>query len=172
MSVNVSLARFDAERLVRHVRRVLQENDLDPQWLEIEFAGEQLFAQGSRGLALVNQLQAIGVRVAVDDYGAGHASLGELAHYPLHSLRIDRGFVRGLSDDPRARAVTQAVVGVGKALGIGVVAKGVESTAQEQALRDLGCDQIQGTLFSAPLDADEVGRRMKQQAPRTGLRAG
>lgn len=156
VSVNVSLARFDPDRLIAHVQKALQSTGLAPHWLEIEFAGDTLFAQGRRGATMVGLLRAMDVRVAIDDFGAGHISLGEVVDYELDSLRIDRVFIAGLPDDSRARGVTRAILGVGDALGMRVVAKGVETVAQQEALRELGCEEVQGSLFSPPLAADRI----------------
>ena len=147
VSVNVSLARFDADRLLAHVAAVLDETELQPRWLEIEFKGAQLFAQGARGQALVASLKALGVRVAADDFGSGTASLGALTEFAFDTLKIDRGFVRTIVDQAPSRAVAAAVLGIGQAMGYRVIAKGVETDAQHDALLRLGCGGMQGALF-------------------------
>jgi diguanylate cyclase (GGDEF)-like protein/PAS domain S-box-containing protein len=147
VSVNVSLARFDAERLLAHVRAVLLETGLAPQWLEIEFKGAQLFAEGPRGQALVAELKAMGVRVSADDFGSGPSSLGALTHFAFNTLKIDRLFVRTIVEDASSRAVVKATLGIGRAMGYRIVAKGVETDAQHDALIELGCTEMQGLKF-------------------------
>lgn len=147
VSVNVSLARFDADRLLAHVAAVLDETGLQPRWLEIEFKGAQLFAQGARGQALVVALKALGVRVAADDFGSGTASLGALTEFAFDTLKIDRDFVQTLVEQAPSRAVAAAVLGIGRAMGYRVIAKGVETDAQHGALQQLGCSGMQGSLF-------------------------
>ena len=147
VSVNVSLARFDADRLLAHVAAVLDETELQPRWLEIEFKGAQLFAHGARGQALVAALKAMGVRVAADDFGSGTASLGALTEFAFDTLKIDRGFVQTIVEQAPSRAVTAAVLGIGRAMGYRVIAKGVETDAQHDALVQLGCAGMQGALF-------------------------
>lgn len=146
VSVNVSLARFDAERLVTHVRSVLHDTGLEPRWLEIEFKGAQLFAEGARGQALVAELKALGVRVAADDFGSGKASMGGLTDFPFDTLKIDCSFVKTIEAAP-SQAVVKAVLGIGAAMGYRVLAKGVESADQHDLLMRLGCVEMQGLMF-------------------------
>lgn len=151
VSVNVSLARFDAERLLAQVGDALAQSALEPRWLELEFRGDQLFAQGDRGRRLVEDLRRLGVRVAVDDIGSGQASIVQLADYGLDALKLDLAIVGALPDDPRARRIAEAICGMGVALGYPVVAKGVESEAHRDLLVDWGCTGLQGALFSPPV---------------------
>ena len=153
VSVNVSLARLDADRLLAHVAAVLRDTGLEPRWLEIEFKGAQLFAHGARGQALVAALKALGVRVAADDFGSGTASLGALTDFAFDTLKIDRDFVQTLVEQAPSRAVTAAVLGIGQAMGYRVIAKGVETDAQHEALLQLGCTGMQGTLFGEAASA-------------------
>jgi len=162
VSVNVSLARFDAERLLAHVAAVLRETGLEPRWLEIEFKGAQLFAQGARGQALVAQLKATGVRVAADDFGSGHASLGALVEFAFDTLKIDRDFVLTIVEQAASRAVTAAVLGIGQSMGYRVIAKGVETDAQHDALVRLGCTGMQGTMFGEAASADRFAELIAQ----------
>lgn len=162
VSVNVSLARFDAERLLAHVRAVLHDTGLAPRWLEIEFKGAQLFAQGARGQALVAELKALGVRVAADDFGSGQASLGALAQYAFDTLKIDRGFVQTIVEQAPSRAVTAAILGIGQAMGYRVIAKGVETDAQHDALVQLGCTGMQGTMFGEAAPAERFAGLVAQ----------
>jgi diguanylate cyclase (GGDEF)-like protein/PAS domain S-box-containing protein len=147
VSTNVSLARFDPDRLLAHVRAVLAETGLPPGQLEIEFQGVQLFAHGSRGQSLVAALKAEGVRVAADDFGSGQASLHALANFEFDALKIDREHVHGMASEPRARRTIEAILAIGRVMGYQVVAKGVEAQAQLDALLALGCDHAQGRLF-------------------------
>lgn len=175
VSVNVSLARFDPERLLAHVRGVLDATGLAPRWLELEFKGAQLFAQGTRGQALVAELKAMGVRVAADDFAGSQASIGSLVHYRFDTLKIERALVAEVVGDPQARAVTEAILGVGGAMGYRVIAKGVESGAQYDALLRLGCTGMQGEMFgeaSAPERfAQVLARSVVELGPARGSAA-
>lgn len=147
VSVNVSLARFDAERLLGHVASVLAETGLPPASLEMEFRGAQLFALGARGQALLAALRLLGVRVAADDFGSGQASLRDLAEFGLDTLKIDQDYVRGLQEGGTARTIIEAVLALGQVMGYQVVAKGIEDDAQVALLAELGCRHAQGTLL-------------------------
>ncbi len=164
VSVNVSLARFDADRLLAHVAAVLDETGLQPRWLEIEFKGAQLFAQGARGQALVARLKALGVRVAADDFGSGTASLGALTEFAFDTLKIDRAFVQTLVEQAPSRAVAAAALGIGRAMGYRVIGKGVETDAQHDALVQLGCSGMQGALFGEAGTAERFADLVAQGA--------
>jgi diguanylate cyclase (GGDEF)-like protein/PAS domain S-box-containing protein len=153
VSVNVSLARFDGDRLLAHVRAVLLDTGMDPRWLEIEFKGAQLFAEGARGQALVAGLKVIGVRVAADDFGSGQPSLGALSQFAFDTLKVDRDFVSTITDDAASRAVVVAMLGIAGAMGYRVVAKGVETQAQHDTLVELGCTGMQGLMFGQAASA-------------------
>lgn len=170
VSVNVSLARFDAERLLAQVDAALRDSGLASRWLELEFRGQQLFPQGDKGRALVAALRGRGVRVAVDDVGSGQASVAQLADYGFDALKLDLAFVEGLPDDPRARRIAQAICTMASALGYPVVAKGVESHAHAELLAQWGCDALQGAFVSPPVAPDVlaglVGNAADREPPR------
>ncbi len=147
VSVNVSLVRLDAERLLAHVAAVLQRTGLAPRWLEIEFRGAQLFPHGARARAMVAELKALGVRIAADDFGSGQASLGDLAHFAFDTLKIDRTYIGSMANDHGAATIIEAVLAIGRVMGYHVVAKGVETDAQRDALVAMGCARAQGLLF-------------------------
>jgi diguanylate cyclase (GGDEF)-like protein/PAS domain S-box-containing protein len=155
ISVNVSLARFDAERLINHVRNVLLDTGAEPRSLEIEFIESQMFAQQERGQQVIGELKQLGVQVAVDDFGRGFSSLNYLVQYRFDTLKIDRSFVAGLPD-PKHLAIVQAIVAMGQALEYRVVAEGVETDEQADLLAGFGCSEMQGFLFSRPLPAEQL----------------
>ncbi len=163
VSVNVSLARFDPERLLENVRRILADTGMAPEWLEIEFTESQMFTHLERAQELIAQFKALGVHVAVDDFGTGYSSLGYLMRYKFDALKIDRSFVEGLPDDPKHRAIVQAIVGMARALDYRVVAEGVETIAQAEALQREGCREMQGFLFSRPVPAEDFASLLRQR---------
>ncbi|TBR13827.1 MAG: EAL domain-containing protein [Lysobacter sp.] len=154
VSVNVSLARFDPDRLLAQVDDSLGESNLEPQWLEIEFRGEQLFPLGEKGRDLVADLRAMGVKVAVDDVATSQASVSQLADFGFDALKLDLDVVGALPDDERARRIAEAICRAGVALGCPVIAKGVETEAHRELLVGWGCSGLQGTLFSPPMASD------------------
>ncbi|MFC0677686.1 EAL domain-containing protein [Lysobacter korlensis] len=164
ISVNVSLARFDAERLISHVRAVLAETGAAPEALEIEFIESQMFAQQERGQQVIGELKQLGVQVAVDDFGRGFSSLNYLVQYKFDTLKIDRSFVQGMPD-PKHLAIVQAVVAMGQALDYRVVAEGVETHEQADLLASFGCNEMQGFLFSRPLAAEQLPALLRNGLP-------
>ncbi|WP_166207447.1 bifunctional diguanylate cyclase/phosphodiesterase [Cognatiluteimonas telluris] len=154
VSVNVSLARFDAERLLAHVRGTLDATALAPEYLQIEFTESQMFADEVRAQLLIQGLDALGVQIALDDFGTGYSSLRYLLQYRFQMLKIDQSFVSRLPGDARQDAVVQAIIAMARALDAQVVAEGVETTAQARALQAHGCHEIQGYYYSFPLEAE------------------
>jgi diguanylate cyclase (GGDEF)-like protein len=165
LSVNVSLARFDPARLLAQVDAALAAATLDPQWLEIEFRGEQLFALGEPARGLVADLRALGVKVAVDDVATSQASTSQLIDFGFDALKLDLAVVEALPENERARRIAEAVCRAGAALGCEVVAKGVESEAHRELLMRWGCTGLQGTLFSPPLASTAAGALLHGGGP-------
>jgi diguanylate cyclase (GGDEF)-like protein/PAS domain S-box-containing protein len=155
VSVNVSLARFDPERLLAHVAEALEHSGLAAHDLQVEFTESQMFSDEGRARTLIEGLHALGVRIALDDFGTGYSSLRYLLQYRFNTLKIDRSFVCGLPDDDKQVAVVRAVVAMARALQADVVAEGVETVAQAEALEQHDCREVQGFLYSHPV-APEV----------------
>jgi EAL domain-containing protein (putative c-di-GMP-specific phosphodiesterase class I) len=162
VSVNVSLARFDPDRLLAHVEEVLGSTGMAPQWLEIEFTEGEMFHNLERAQTLIAQLKALGVQVAIDDFGTGYSGLSYLMRYRFDVLKIDRSFVQGLPDDPRNTAIVQAIVAMARALDYRVVAEGVETFAQADSLRGYGCNEMQGFLYGRPVPAAEFAACLRR----------
>ena len=170
ISVNVSLARFDPERLLGHVRDVLQASGLAPRFLQIEFTESQMFADEARAQALIEGLHALGVQIALDDFGTGYSSLRYLLQYRFNTLKVDRSFISGLPADARQDAVVQAIIAMARALEAEVVAEGVETEGQAQRLQLHGCHELQGHYYSFPLEAEAFAALLMHDviAPATG----
>ncbi len=151
MAVNVSLARLDPQRLIDHIVTVLHDTGLPPRMLEVEFTESQMFQRREASTALMEQLKLLGVRTAVDDFGTGYSSLGYLVQYRFDTLKIDRSFVRSMRGDGDNDAIVQAIIGLGRSLDYTVVAEGVETQAQADALLRYGCSEMQGYLLSRPV---------------------
>jgi len=162
VSVNVSLARFDPDRLLAHVEEALASTGLEPRWLEVEFTESEMFKHMERAQLLIAQLKALGVQVAIDDFGTGYSGLSYLMRYRFDVLKIDRSFVQGLPDDPRNTAIVQAIVAMARALDYRVVAEGVETYAQAASLRGYGCHEMQGFLYGRPMPAAEFGPLLRR----------
>jgi diguanylate cyclase (GGDEF)-like protein len=148
MSVNVSGRELHDDAFLDTLRRTLRTTGFDPRALELDIAETAALRDARRTSQVLGALRAMGVRVALDDFGTGHASLTQLARLPLTTVKIDRSLVRGLPTTPRHAAVVAAVVGLGRRLGLTVVAEGVETPEEYRLLRAEGCDVVQGFLLS------------------------
>jgi EAL domain-containing protein (putative c-di-GMP-specific phosphodiesterase class I) len=155
IAVNLSARQFEHQQLEVLVARVLREADLPPELLELELT-ESVFLHDVRATRVIlENLQAMGVRCSLDDFGTGFSGLNYLAEMPIDSLKIDQSFVQkiGTGQDD---AIVGAVIALAHSLGMKVVAEGVETGEQARFLRSHGCEQMQGYLFSGPLPPDEL----------------
>jgi diguanylate cyclase (GGDEF)-like protein/PAS domain S-box-containing protein len=154
ISVNVSALEFQSGDLVARVEMALAETGLDPERLELEITEGVMVTDADRAMATFARLRALGARIALDDFGTGYSSLSYLHRFPLTTLKIDKSFVAKLGVTLESVAITRAVIQLGHALGIEVVAEGVETPEQLDFLIQEGCDLTQGFLLGRPLDAE------------------
>ncbi len=150
VAVNVSARQLEDPELADHVRSVLQDNAMADGTLTLELTESALLDGGEETLDVLSRLQAAGARLSLDDFGTGHSSLVHLARFPIAALKIDRSFVAGLGYDRRSEAIVAAVIGLGNELDVQVVAAGVETEAQLDALTRLKCFGVQGFLLDQP----------------------
>ncbi len=151
ISVNVSVRQLDEESLADNFAAILNETGANPARLLLEITESALMADVETNLRVLRRLANLGLRVAVDDFGTGYSSLAQLTRLPVDVLKIDRAFVDGIDKSPENRAVIRAIIGLGRALGLKLVAEGVENSAQWRELCAHGCDYIQGYYFHRPL---------------------
>jgi EAL domain-containing protein (putative c-di-GMP-specific phosphodiesterase class I) len=170
MSVNLSARQFADPELVDQVREILDESGLEPAGLEIEITESVLMDQSEIGIDTLRRLRELGVRLVLDDFGTGYSSLSYLKHLPLDTIKIDRSFVAGI-DGETDRSIVEAVIALAHGLRISVVAEGIETEAQFEQLRSMGCDVGQGFLFARPLPAPEAGRLLTARRSRASTRA-
>jgi PAS domain S-box-containing protein/diguanylate cyclase (GGDEF)-like protein len=152
VAVNLSVHQF-TERILGTVRSVLSDCALEPGLLELELTETASMEDAGKSFALLGQLKEIGIRLAIDDFGTGYSNLNYLKRFPVDRLKIDQSFVRDLERDPDDLAIARAVIGMAHGLRLSVVAEGVETTGQLDLLANLGCDLVQGFLFSRPVKA-------------------
>ena len=157
VSVNLSVLQLTQPNLVEAVTRVLEETGLDPSELCLEVTETTMMRDPAATLATLTALKGLGVEVGIDDFGTGYSSLGYLSRMPLDQLKIDRSFVVALDEPDNARIVA-ALIGLSHALGLEVVAEGVETEVHVRDLTALGCDIAQGYLFAKALDPAEITR--------------
>jgi diguanylate cyclase (GGDEF)-like protein len=156
MSVNVSPRQLSDPNFPSIVSEALVRSDVPAQQLWLEVTESMMISDPELALATLRRLRSIGVRFALDDFGTGYSSLSLLQNFPLHRIKIDRGFVHGVADNPNDRALVRTIVAMGSSLGLDIVAEGVESVHQLQVLTDLGCHKAQGYLISHPVPADAM----------------
>ncbi|MBI3187455.1 MAG: EAL domain-containing protein, partial [Gammaproteobacteria bacterium] len=156
LAVNLSARQIKDGGLADRITCLLSDLALAPHMLELEITETLLIENMAPAVQELGRLNALGVRVSVDDFGTGYSSLGYLKRLPIDTLKVDRSFVRDLPDDLEDAAITSAIVALAHSLDLSVVAEGVESTAQAEFLRGLGCEQGQGYLFSRPLAAEPL----------------
>ena len=156
LAVNVSPVQLKCETLPLKIASALAASGLDPRRLELEITEAVLIRDDEAALLILHQLRSIGVRIALDDFGTGYSSLSYLKRFPFDKIKIDRCFVADIAESGGAPVIVQAVVNIASASNMTTVAEGVETEAQREMLRALGCTEMQGYLFSAPKAASEV----------------
>ncbi|WP_342130001.1 sensor domain-containing protein [Hydrogenophaga sp. OTU3427] len=159
VSVNVSALQFQHSQFAATVADCLLEHGLDPALLELELTESILIHDADEALERLQALAALGIKLSIDDFGTGYSSLGYLKQFPIHKLKIDRSFIASLHEQESDRAIVTAVVQMGHALRLEVVAEGVETETQRAFLARVGCDQFQGFLRSPGLPAAEFELR-------------
>jgi diguanylate cyclase (GGDEF)-like protein/PAS domain S-box-containing protein len=164
LAINVSAGRLVTGDLAGTVATVVQDAGIEPSRLEIEITETVAVDEEPEAVAAITAVRALGVRVALDDFGMGHSSLSRLQTFPLDRLKIDRSFVAPLTKDAASGSIADVMIALGQGLGLEVVAEGVESDAQVEALRSLGCDVAQGYLFGRPAPAAEIERLVRIDA--------
>ncbi|HJW23715.1 MAG TPA: EAL domain-containing protein, partial [Rhodocyclaceae bacterium] len=153
VAINVSALQFRKADFVHSVANALADAGLPPEAIELELTESILLQDADEALLRLRALAELGVQLSIDDFGTGYSSLTYLKRFPIHKLKIDRSFVDGLPDDPSDTAIVTAVINLGRALMLEVIAEGVETEAQRQFLKDAGCDQFQGFLLSPAVEA-------------------
>ncbi|GLO32735.1 bifunctional diguanylate cyclase/phosphodiesterase [Pseudomonas putida] len=171
MAVNLSAIQFCHAGLVESVARALQQNSLPANCLTLEITETTAMHDADASLTVLQRLSDMGVDLSIDDFGTGYSSLMYLKRLPANELKIDRGFVRDLEQDSDDAAIVSAIVALGQALGLRIVAEGVETDRQQDFLTRLGCDSLQGYLLGQPVPAEQfMGKlqAMRQESTAAG----
>ena len=155
VAVNLSARQFGNDELSETIAVALNNSGMLASSLELEITESMIMQHTTRASEILQRFRTMGAHVSIDDFGTGYSSLGYLKHFPIDTLKIDRSFVRDVPHDADDVAITRAIIAMAHSLKLQVVAEGVESRAQLDFLREQGCDQIQGYLFSKPLPAEE-----------------
>jgi diguanylate cyclase (GGDEF)-like protein len=156
VSVNVSPRQLRDPGFVADVRQILRRGGLHPSDLTLEITESFMVDDPESARSRLRDLKSLGVRISMDDFGTGYSSLASLQDLPLDILKIDKAFVDHIAEDPRRTAFAQAIIRMGKTLGLGLIAEGVETAEQSERLQSLGCRLAQGFYFSRPVSGDEI----------------
>ena len=162
IAVNLSARQLQNEEFARQVGEILRETGLPPAALDLEITESTAMQNVEVTSQVLGQLSALGVRISIDDFGTGHSSLSYLKHFPIDRLKVDRSFIAGMTSDKRDRAIVAGVLSIAHNLGVRVVAEGVETQEQASLLAELGCDEVQGFFFGAPLPESEVEKLLAE----------
>jgi diguanylate cyclase (GGDEF)-like protein len=162
IAVNLSPLQVRDRAVVDVVRSALEESGVPPKRLMLEITEGVLIDNPDEMVKRIGDLHALGVRIALDDFGSGYSNLGYLQRFPLDKLKIDKSFVSALGNSANGGVIIQAIVALGRALGLSVVVEGVETEQQRVLLRLAGCDEMQGFLFAKPAPAKAIDRLLKQ----------
>lgn len=155
-AINLSAVQLSADGFVDEVRRLAQRLDVDPRLIEFEITESVLMRRPEQARATIEELRAMGFEFSIDDFGTDYSSLTYLKRFPVQCVKVDRSFVKDIPDDSSDLAITRAIVAMADSLSLKVVAEGVETPEQLNALRQMGCDQYQGYYFSKPVTLDRV----------------
>jgi EAL domain-containing protein (putative c-di-GMP-specific phosphodiesterase class I) len=158
IAVNVSPVQFRSQTLALKVAAALAASGLSANRLELEITEAVLIRDDEAALAMLHELKRLGVRIALDDFGTGYSSLSYLQRFPFDKIKIDRAFIKDIADSKGSSAIVRAVVDIAAARNMTTTAEGVETEEQREILRELGCTEMQGNLFSSAAPAAEILR--------------
>ncbi|WP_009632093.1 putative bifunctional diguanylate cyclase/phosphodiesterase [Synechocystis sp. PCC 7509] len=164
MAVNISSRQFKEQNLVELTNQVLQETDLEANYLELEITESLIIENVQQAINTMNQLHDMGITLSLDDFGTGYSSLNYLKRLPIDILKIDQSFVRELVADSDDAAIVKAIISLAHNLKLSVIAEGVETQAQLEYLQKNGCDKIQGYYISRPVSAEALAKLLQQES--------
>ncbi|HLF11173.1 MAG TPA: EAL domain-containing protein, partial [Gammaproteobacteria bacterium] len=165
MGVNLSPRQFKDPNLLRDIGDVLAETGMAPELLELEITEGVVMHDVDQAVKKLNAIKEMGIRLAIDDFGTGYSSLAQLKRFPIDTLKVDRSFIRDIPKDSEDEAITEAIIAMGRTLGVTVVAEGVETSEQEAFLRSRACDEMQGFYFSKPSHPDALAALLRKHVP-------
>jgi diguanylate cyclase (GGDEF)-like protein/PAS domain S-box-containing protein len=169
VAVNLSARQFADENLLADVTSILNETGMNAAFLELEITESMIMHNVDKAVQTLTKLKTLGIRLSIDDFGTGYSSLSNLKRFPIDTLKIDRSFIRDLPGDSEDKAITRAIIAMGKSLNMTLVAEGVETQEQAEFLRAHACDQFQGYYFSRPVDKDKFAELLRSRVPETSV---
>jgi EAL domain-containing protein (putative c-di-GMP-specific phosphodiesterase class I) len=154
VAVNLSLRQLRQPNFVDAVEQIFRRYELTPSCVELEITESTLADQGDRTLRMLDRLYQLGLHLSIDDFGTGYSSLTSLQRFPIGTLKVDQSFIRDAGEERNSAAIVGAIVGLGRSLGMDVVAEGIETMEQLALLQRIGCTFGQGHLFGEPVRAE------------------
>lgn len=164
MAVNLSVRQFFDDSLIEDVASALKESGMRPELLEMEITEGMVMQDAERAIRILTAIKALGVRLAIDDFGVGYSSLAQIKRFPIDTLKVDSSFIREIPQNKEDRAITEAIIAMGRTLSLTIIAEGVETKEQEAFLREHQCDQSQGYYFSKPISPEQFVEFMQTRA--------
>ena len=165
MAVNLSLRQLTDDNLINDIRSALNDSGMAPNLLELEITESMVMHNPARMISILAKIKSMGVRLAIDDFGTGYSSLAQIKHFPIDTLKVDRSFIRNIPQDAEDKAITEAIIAMGKTLSLTVVAEGVETQEQLNFLREHSCDEMQGYHFSKPIAPEQFADLLRKHVP-------
>lgn len=169
IAVNFSAKQFQDPQLINKVRSILEETKLDPKYLEIEITESAVMKDENSAAEALKQLKNMGIHISIDDFGKGYSSLSHLKKFPVQKLKIDAAFIREIPKNQDDAAISRAIIAIAHTLNLKAIAEGVENPEQLEFLRQIGCDGIQGYIFSPAVTAEEATKILHDQRHFLGI---
>jgi len=163
IAVNISALQFRQQNFAQIVQKIIHDSKINPGQLELELTEQIVLHNVSSAVEILEQFNAIGVKISLDDFGTGYSSLSYLSKLPISELKIDISFVRQITESRNSKTIAKTIILLAKGLGIKSLAEGVETKEQFEILRELGCDEIQGYYFSKPMPADQFAKMIHEE---------
>jgi len=171
VSVNLSVRQYLHPGIVDDVASVLRETGIDAHRLRLEITETILMDDKASSRAVLQQLNSLGIQLAIDDFGSGYSNLGYLKRLPVQTLKIDQIFIKGLAHDRHDSAIVAAITNLAHQIGLRVTAEGVESIEQMEKVRAIGCDFAQGYFFARPMSGSDLVKQLRDHVPAFGSAA-
>jgi diguanylate cyclase (GGDEF)-like protein len=165
ISINLSLRQLMDDNLLKDIKAALVDSGMAPNLLELEITESMVMQNPVRLIEVLTNIKKMGVRLAIDNFGTGYASLTQLRNFPIDTIKLDKSFIRNLPQDSKDKAITEAIIAMGKTLSLTVVTEGMETQAQKDFLQDHICDEMQGFYFSKPVAPDNFADLLRNHDP-------
>ena len=156
MAINLSGRQFMQKDLLQTIQDAIQHSGIDPFELELELTESMMMENVETTIETISAIRALGINLSIDDFGTGYSSMAYLKRFPIHTLKIDRSFIQGISENVDDAAIVEATIALAHALNLTVIAEGVETLEQLQFLEARQCEAVQGYYFSRPVPADQI----------------